>query len=114
MSKWWAFPLSLAVMAYSAVALADPPALRLPPPAELAPLPDPGPTVASPLGPRRVDQPGLRADLGPTEIAPGSRLSFIGGRDSAYRNNPLDDIDEPRRPLSRDFFAGLKLDIPLN
>ncbi len=101
-------------VAYSAGALADPPSLRLPPTADLAAPPDPGPTVSSPLGPRRVDQPGLRANLGPTDIARGSRLSIIGGRDSAYRNNPLDDLDDARRPLSRDFFAGMKLDIPLN
>lgn len=97
-----------------AAALAGPPSLRLPPAPDLAGPPDPGPTVSSPLGPRRVDQPGLRANLGVTDIAPGSRLSIIGGRDSAYRNNPLEDIDEPSRPLSRDFFAGMKLDIPLN
>ncbi len=106
--------LMAAVIGYSSFALADPPSLRLPPATDLAPLPDPGPTISSPLGPRRVDQPGLRANLGPTDIAPGSRLSVIGGRDSAYRNNPLDDIDDARRPLSRDFFAGMKLDIPLN
>lgn len=114
MFRWRAVPFVVAVAMYGAVALADPPSLRLPPVAELAPLPDPGPTVSSPLGPRRVDQPGLRADLGRTDVAPGSRLSIIGGRDSAYRNNPLDDMDDVRRPLSRDFFAGMKLDIPLN
>lgn len=114
MSKWWAVSLFAVTMTCSAAALADPPSFRLPPTHDLAPLPEPGPTVTSPLGPRRMDQPGLRANLGPTDIARGSRLSIIGGRDSAYRNNPLDDIDEPNRPLSRDFFAGLKLDIPLN
>ncbi len=114
MVRWWVIPFAVAVLGYSAAALADPPSFRLPPTAELAPLPDPGPTVSSPLGPRRVDQPGLRANLGPTDIAKGSKLSIIGGRDSAYRNNPLDDIEDPRRPLSRDFFAGMKLDIPLN
>jgi hypothetical protein len=110
----WTILLAVAVAGYSAAALADPSTFRLPPTAQLSPLPDPGPTVASPLGPRRVDQPGLRANLGPTDIARGSKLSIIGGRDSAYRNNPLDDIDDARRPLSRDFFAGMKLDIPLN
>lgn len=114
MGRLWATALTVAMFGCSAIALADPPALRLPPVTDLAPLPDPGPTVSSPLGPRRVDQPGLRANLGPTDIAPGSRLSVIGGRDSAYRNNPLDDLDDLRRPLSRDFFAGMKLDIPLN
>jgi len=114
MFRRWAIPFVVIAVAYSASALADPPSFRLPPTADLAAPPDPGPTVSSPLGPRRVDQPGLRANLGPTDIAKGSKLSIIGGRDSAYRNNRLDDIDEPTRPLSRDFFAGLKLDIPLN
>ncbi|MFX8414297.1 hypothetical protein ABTL42_19460, partial [Acinetobacter baumannii] len=64
--------MTVAMFGCSAIALADPPALRLPPVTDLAPVPDPGPTVSSPLGPRRVDQPGLRANLGPTDIAPGS------------------------------------------